>query len=92
MRNRKSNIEAFIGVLYIFGLSASILVLDRTPHGLEELKSLFNGNVLWVRGAEIFHAFLLYAVIGGFHLVFRKRFFALTHGGNAPPCGNLSSS
>ena len=36
--SRFVNIEAFIGVLYIFGLSASILVLDRTPHGLEELR------------------------------------------------------
>src|SRR3970040_23220 len=28
------NLEAFIGVLYIFSVAAGILVLDRSPHGL----------------------------------------------------------
>ena len=79
--DRFVNIEAFIGVLYIFGLSASILVLDRTPHGLEELKSIFNGNILWVNGRDVLQAFLLYAVIGTFHFIFRKRFFALSYEG-----------
>jgi zinc/manganese transport system permease protein len=79
--SRLVNIEAFIGVLYIFGLSASVLVLDRTPHGLEELKSIFNGNILWVNGADVLRAFLLYAAIGIFHFIFQKRFFALSSGG-----------
>ena len=42
------NIEAFIGVLYIFSLSTSILILDKAPHGLEEFKTIMNGNILWV--------------------------------------------
>lgn len=75
------NIEAFIGVLYIFGLSASVLVLDRTPHGLEELKTIFNGNILWVSGTDVFRASLIYLVIGIFHYVFRRRFFALSYEG-----------
>ncbi|HEY3277265.1 MAG TPA: metal ABC transporter permease [Syntrophorhabdaceae bacterium] len=83
--SRFVNIEAFIGVLYIFGLSASILILDRTPHGLEELKSLFNGNILWVSGRDVWCAALLYTVIGIFHLIFRKRFFALSYGNAQSP-------
>jgi zinc/manganese transport system permease protein len=79
--SRFVNIEAFIGVLYIFGLSASILVLDRTPHGLEELKSILNGNILWVNGRDVLQAFLIYALIGTFHFIFRKRFFALSYRG-----------
>ncbi len=79
--SRFVNIEAFIGVLYIFGLSASVLILDRTPHGLEELKSIFNGNILWVSGGDVLKAFFLYAVIGAFHFIFRRRFFALTRNG-----------
>ena len=42
------NIEAFIGVLYVFSLAASILILDRSPHGAEEFKTLLNGNILWI--------------------------------------------
>ena len=79
--SRFVNIEAFIGVLYIFGLSASVLLLDRTPHGLEELKSIFNGNILWVSAKDVVRVALLYGVIGGFHFLFRKRFFSLTNGG-----------
>jgi zinc/manganese transport system permease protein len=79
--SRFVNIEAFIGVLYIFSLGASILVLDRSPHGLEELKTILNGNILWVSGKELIWTSVLYAVIGLFHFIFRRRFFALSYEG-----------
>ena len=72
------NMEAFIGVLYIFSLAVSILILDRTPHGLEEFKTILNGNILWVTPSDILKTFILYAAIGLLHLVFRKKFFALS--------------
>ncbi len=79
------NMEAFIGVLYIFSLAGSILILDRTPHGLEEFKSILNGNILWVTASDILKTFILYAAIGLLHLVFRKKFFALSYEeGNGP--------
>jgi zinc/manganese transport system permease protein len=73
------NLEAFIGVLYIFSVAACILILDRSPHGLEEFKAILNGNILWVTPRSLFHNFLLYAAIGVLHLVFRKKFFALSY-------------
>ncbi|HOJ31439.1 MAG TPA: metal ABC transporter permease [bacterium] len=73
-------IEAFIGVLYIFAFSTSILLLDRTPHGLEELKNILNGNILWITGKNLFTMFILYTIIGLFQFVFRKKFFALSKG------------
>lgn len=76
------NIEAFIGVFYIFSLASSILILDRTPHGIDELKAILNGNVLWISQGEIIKMFILYLVIGLVHLIFRKRFFALTYEGS----------
>lgn len=79
--SRLINVEAFIGVLYIFSLAASILVLDRTPHGLEELKDILNGNIIWVTPAELVRTSLIYAAILGFHYVYRKKFFALTYEG-----------
>ena len=75
------NIEAFIGVLYIFSFAASILILDRTPHGLEDFKAILNGNILWLTPKEVISAFVLYAIIGLFHYIFRKRFFALSYDG-----------
>lgn len=74
------NIEAFIGVLYIFSLAASILILDHVPHGLEEFRTILNGNILWVTPSDILKTFLLYAAIGLLHFVFRRKFFELSTG------------
>jgi zinc/manganese transport system permease protein len=75
------NIEAFIGVLYIFSVSAAILILDRTPHGLEEFKNIINGNIIWVTPQEILSTFILYALVGALHVILRKKFFALSFEG-----------
>ena len=72
------NIEAFIGVLYIFSFAVSILILDRSPHGAEEFKAVLNGNILWLTPKEVLSAFVLYGILGAFHFAFRKRFLALT--------------
>lgn len=77
--SRQVNLEAFIGVLYIFSISAAILILDKTPHGLEEFKNILNGNIIWVMPADLLSTFVVYAVIGTVHLVFRKRFLAMTY-------------
>jgi zinc/manganese transport system permease protein len=75
------NIEAFIGVLYVFSFAASILFLDKSAHGTEEFKSILNGNILWMTRRDLLLASLLYAGIGGFHLIFWKRFLSLSYGG-----------
>lgn len=79
---RYINIEAFIGVFYIFSLAGSILILDRTPHGLEEFKTILNGNILWLTPDELLHTFILYSIIGILHFIFRERFFALSYKGS----------
>ncbi len=78
--SRLVNIEAFIGVLYVFSLAGSVLILDRTPHGGEEFQAILNGNILWLTPGDIVHAFVLYAAIGAFQFIFRKKFFALSYG------------
>lgn len=79
--NKTVNIEAFIGVLYILSFAASILVLDRTPHGTEEFKAILNGNILWLTPKDVIYAFVLYAFTGAFHFIFRKRFIELSYEG-----------
>jgi len=78
---RYVNIEAFIGVLYIFSISAAILILDRSPHGMEEFKTILNGNIIWVTPREILSTFIVYASVGALHLFLRKQFHALTFEG-----------
>ena len=79
--DRLVNVEAFIGVLYIFSFAFGVLILDRAPHGAEEFKAILNGNILWLTPRDVISAFVLYGLIGGFHLIFRKKFLALTFEG-----------
>lgn len=74
------NIEAFIGVLYIFSLSASLLILDKAPHGLEEFKGILNGNILWVTPRDLIATAAVYGVIGLLHFLLRKKLYALSFG------------
>jgi len=75
------NIEAFIGVLYIFSFAVSMLILDRSPHGAEEFKAILNGNILWLTPKDVLSAAIIYGIIGAFHFIFRKKFLALTFEG-----------
>jgi len=75
------NIEAFIGVLYIFSVSAAILILDRSPHGLEEFKTILNGNIIWVTPHEVLTTLLVYGAVGVLHFILRKQFLALSYEG-----------
>jgi len=75
------NIEAFIGVMYILSFALSILILDKSPHGEEEFKAILSGNILWLTRKDVLSAFVLYAILGGIHVVFRKNFMALSFNG-----------
>ncbi|MBE0427283.1 MAG: metal ABC transporter permease [Nitrospirae bacterium] len=76
-------IEAFIGVMYVFSLAFSILILDRTPHGLEEFKTILNGNIIWVTSKDVLYLSVLYGVIGIFHFIYRKKILSLSNEGNS---------
>lgn len=77
---RYVNVEAFIGVLYIFSFAACSLILDRTPHGMEEFKGLLNGSILWVTPRTLTTTALLYGVVGLLHLFLHRRFQRLSKG------------
>jgi zinc/manganese transport system permease protein len=70
--------EALIGIVYVVAAAAGLLLLSRTSEGNEELKKMLIGDVLTVTWAQIWKTFLLYAAIGAVHLIFRRKFFALT--------------
>jgi zinc/manganese transport system permease protein len=76
--SRHVNIEAFIGILYIFSYAMCILILDHSPHGIEEFKAIMDGNIIWVTPREVFFTFIVYAGVGFCHLLFRKQFLALS--------------
>jgi zinc/manganese transport system permease protein len=61
---RTSSHEAFIGLLYAFGMSAAVVVLSRAPRGAEEMQHLIAADILFVSMGEVFTTAVLYAVIG----------------------------
>ena len=79
-RLRKERIpqEAIIGLIYALAAAISVLVVAQAPHGAEHIKEIMTGALLWVKGSEVAAAAIVYALVGVFHFVFRKRFIAIS--------------
>ena len=74
----KTTREVIIGCVYVVATALTIIILSRSAQGMEELKSLFNGNILWVRWQEIAVVSIAYGVLTLLHVVYRKRFYGLS--------------
>jgi len=70
--------EAIIGIVYVVSAAAGVLVLDRAPHGAEQLKNLLVGAILWVSWGDVIQLAVIYAAIGAFYGLFRERFTLLS--------------
>lgn len=77
-RSERIGQEAIIGISYAVALSLALLLSTKLPHGADELRELFSGNILWVLPGKIMWSALLYASVGVFHFLFRKKFFAIS--------------
>src|SRR5919204_61406 len=78
MRKEKVPQEAFIGIIYAAASAAAILILSKSATGGEELKHMLVGDVLLVSFPTVVHMALLYGSIGIFHVIFRKKFLAIS--------------
>ncbi len=70
--------EVIIGCMYVVATAVAIVILSRSSQGMEELKSMFSGNILWVRWKEVGLLALVYAVLTLLHAVYFRRFKALS--------------
>lgn len=72
--------EAIIGIVYVLSTAASIIVLDFAPtgHGLEELKSMLAGNILFVTRQDVETTTWIYAGITLVSLVLWRPITAIT--------------
>ena len=61
---RTRNHEAFIGLLYAFGISAAVVALSRAPRGAEEMQHLVAADILFVPMRSVFKTAGLYLAIG----------------------------
>ncbi len=72
--------EAIIGIVYAVSAAAAILAMSKAPEGTEHLKDMLVGNILTVSKFTVIETAGLYAVVGLFHFVFRKKFLAISLG------------
>lgn len=70
--------EVTIGCVYVVSTALTTVILSRSSQGMEELKAIFNGNILWVSWEEIAIVFCIYLIISIFHLIYRKKFYQLS--------------
>jgi zinc/manganese transport system permease protein len=80
VRARRARIpqEAIIGISYAVASAASILAMSKATSESEHLKDMLVGNILAVSWPEVWKTAILYAAIGAFHYVFRKKFLAIS--------------
>jgi zinc/manganese transport system permease protein len=74
----KTTREVTIGCVYVVATALTIVILSRSSQGMEELKGLFNGHILWVSWSEIATVAVVFSLLAILHLYFRKRFYQLS--------------
>src|SRR6266496_47520 len=70
--------EAFIGIAYAVASATAILFMSKATGETEHLKDMLVGNILAVSWPEVRKTAFLYGAIGIFHVLFRKKFLAIS--------------
>jgi zinc/manganese transport system permease protein len=70
--------EAVIGISYAVASAAALLAMSKSAEQTEHLKEMLVGNILTVSWAEVRLTALLYAAVGVFHYIFRKKFLLIS--------------
>ncbi|MEP6683162.1 MAG: metal ABC transporter permease [Parafilimonas sp.] len=78
IRDKRLKQEAIIGILYAFASSLTVLFISKTPHGDSDIQEVLFGNILSVGWDQITTLGIVFGIIALMHLVFFRKFFALT--------------
>ncbi|MBI5214655.1 MAG: metal ABC transporter permease [Ignavibacteriae bacterium] len=70
--------EAIIGIVYAVTFATTILVLSKSALGPAELDHIIKGELLWVQPPTVIKTAIIYALVGLFHFIFRKKFMAIS--------------
>lgn len=65
--------EAVIGVVFVLGATASLILLASNAHGSEHLRDLLVGQILWAQPSRLVWAAAVYAVVLVAWFGFRER-------------------
>jgi zinc/manganese transport system permease protein len=82
--------EAVIGIVYVVAAAASIVVFSYAPEASEKIRSMLVGNILFVSVSDVLTVLALAAVVGVFHLVFRRNFLLISRDPDAAAARGIS--
>jgi zinc/manganese transport system permease protein len=75
--------EATIGITYAVSSAYALLILDKAPHGHEQMEQMLVGSILYVTWGDVAKVLFMYSAIALVHLIFRRQFFALSFGNDS---------
>lgn len=79
--------EAIIGIIFVMASALGILVLDKSPHGPEELKDIMGGSILLVEKGEVIKTAIAYGLIMLVAILVWKPTAAVSLGSSDAPKG-----
>ena len=77
-RRQKIPIEALIGITYAGSIALSLIVLERSASGTEEIKEMLTGALLTISPKELMFIAALCCVLGLIHWAARKKLLLVT--------------
>lgn len=66
--------EAVIGIVFALSSAAVVVAAEKMAHGMEYVKDLLAGQILWVTWGDVGRTAAIYAVVGLIHYIYRRQF------------------
>jgi zinc/manganese transport system permease protein len=78
VKDKRLKQEAIIGIVYAVASAATVLLISKAPHGESDISEVLFGSLFTVTSTQIAVMASAFGAIGAIHIIFRKKFFALT--------------
>lgn len=78
IKDKRLKQEAIIGIVYAVASAVTVLLISKSPHGESDISEVLFGSVFTVTDEQILTMAGTFGLIGLAHVIFRKKFFALT--------------
>ena len=71
----KIPLEAIIGITYAVATTGAVIIFDKGPGGDVHVHDMLIGAILWITWDQVLRLLIIVILVGGFHIIFRKKFF-----------------
>jgi ABC-type Mn2+/Zn2+ transport system permease subunit len=75
----RSSPDALVGLVFVGAAAASILLVWKSPNGLNDLRNVLSGQVLLSSGEQFFPLWFGIVAVGVLHFVYRRQFLLCSY-------------